>query len=83
MKEMIYESIIDFTKNNNIGLKDLLFVMGCMLLIMTIIILIIVIRQSMLMKKYKKKTINAVTIKDRGADLRLVGVVKTQFYEMP
>ena len=54
MKEMIYESIIDFTKNNNIGLKDLLFVMGCMLLIMTIIILIIVIRQSMLMKKYKK-----------------------------
>ena len=54
MKEMIYESIIDFTKNNNIGLKDLLFVMGCMLLIMTIIILIIFIRQSMLMKKYKK-----------------------------
>ena len=54
MKEKIYDSIWEFTNNNNIGLKDVLFIAGCMITLLTIILLVVLIRQSILMRKYKK-----------------------------
>ena len=54
MREKIYGIIEGFINDSNIGLKDIIFVAGCMIMLLTILLLVVLIKQAILIRKYKK-----------------------------
>lgn len=54
MREKIYGFIGEFISDSNIGLKDIIFAAGCMILLLTFLLFVVLIKQAVLSKKYKK-----------------------------
>ena len=54
MRNEIYSFIGGFLREFNIGLKDIVFVAGCLMTFMMLVMLIIIIRHAIFVSKYKK-----------------------------
>jgi hypothetical protein len=54
MNNMIYKPLEGMIDSLGLKTKDVLFIMGCTLIILCLIVIIMTIRQALLMKKYKR-----------------------------
>ncbi len=54
MNDMIYKPLGEMIDSLGLKTKDILFIMGCTLIVLCLVVLIMTIRQALLMKRYKR-----------------------------